>query len=201
MFGFEKTYLLQKPVALKKSIECNTSFMSCFAVDPNVLAQSKKVHQKMKFTHEEDEQLRRLVKVFGDNSWSEVASCMPGRNKRQCKERWTNYLSPTVNNAPWTVAEDSLLLQKHAELGAKWVKISRFFPGRSDTSIKNRWMVLERRAKSEITKPASVSLCPLPVVQPVIAQSSFESNWFGQESAADLWDDIGSTSGMFDVIW
>ena len=112
MFGFEKTYLLQKPVALKKSIECNTSFMSCFAVDPNVLAQSKKVHQKMKFTHEEDEQLRRLVKVFGDNSWSEVASCMPGRNKRQCKERWTNYLSPTVNNAPWTVAEDSLLLQK-----------------------------------------------------------------------------------------
>ena len=64
---------------------------------------------------------------------------MQTRNARQCKDRYTNYLSPQINLNPWSQEEDDLLIKKVNELGNKWVKISKFFIGRSDNSIKNRW--------------------------------------------------------------
>ncbi|OHT08913.1 hypothetical protein TRFO_22418 [Tritrichomonas foetus] len=104
-------------------------------------------HPKIKFTLDEDSKLKEIVESYyhGSVNWEAVASMMPGRNARQCKERYSNYLSPTVNNSPWTQEEDDLLIAKHTELGAKWVRIASYFSGRSDTSIKNRWMVLQRR--------------------------------------------------------
>ena len=107
-----------------------------------------RAHPKVKFTVEEDEKLKEIVHKYGSSDWELISSKMPGRNVRQCKERWQNYLSPDVNNSPWTQEDDDLLIAKHAELGAKWVKIASFFVGRSDTSIKNRWMVLQRRNQS-----------------------------------------------------
>ena len=102
-------------------------------------------HPKVKFTKEEDEKLRSIVAKYGESDWDMIADMMPGRNQRQCRERWLNYLSPSVNKEPWTREEDQLLIDKHNELGSRWVKIARFFTGRSDTAIKNRWMVLQRK--------------------------------------------------------
>jgi hypothetical protein len=74
---------------------------------------------------------------------------MPGRNARQCKERWTNYLCPTLNTNSWKPEEDRLLVQKRMELGAKWVKIAQFFPNRTDAMVKNRYQVLKRKENKE----------------------------------------------------
>jgi len=49
------------------------------------------------------------------------------------------FLSPEVVNGPWTKQEDELLLKLHTEHGPKWSKISKFFKGRSDCNVKNRW--------------------------------------------------------------
>jgi hypothetical protein len=100
---------------------------------------------RSKFSPEEDEQLRTLVAMFGEENWHAVAARMPNRNARQCRERWGNYLLPTLNTADWTSEEDRLLVEKCAEFGTKWVRIAAFFPNRTDVMIKNRFHVLQRR--------------------------------------------------------
>jgi hypothetical protein len=100
---------------------------------------------RSKFSPAEDEQLRTLVDSIGPTDWCEIADRMPGRNARQCKERWTNYLSPTLNTAAWTRDEDFLLIQKYAEFGSRWTQIASFFPNRTDSMLKNRFNRLQRR--------------------------------------------------------
>jgi hypothetical protein len=63
---------------------------------------------------------------------------------RQCRERWTNYLNPTIGNIEWTPAEDQLLEEKYARIGAKWQVIAAEFPTRSKNNVKNRWYRLQR---------------------------------------------------------
>lgn len=109
--------------------------------------QQRKPHPKSKFTIEEDNLLKELVSKYGENDWNRISELMPHRNVRQCKERWVNYLSPKVCNDPWTEEEDALLLQKYKELGAKWVRIALSFPNRTDSNVKNRYLVLSRRSK------------------------------------------------------
>ncbi|OHT14823.1 Myb-like DNA-binding domain containing protein [Tritrichomonas foetus] len=105
-----------------------------------------------KFTIDDDETLKNLVIELGEN-WNEIANRMPGRNPRQVRERYQNYLSPSLNTSRWTIEEDTLLVQKVQEIGQKWVKISRFFPNRTDQMMKNRYNVLKRK---QMKKMASI---------------------------------------------
>ena len=102
----------------------------------------KNTHSK--FTHQDDMNLMKIVEQYGPSNWDKIASLMPGRNPRQCKERWTNYLSPDLNVSDWTVEEDLLLQQKILEMGTKWVQIAKFFPGRTDQMMKNRYYKIQR---------------------------------------------------------
>ena len=64
---------------------------------------------------------------------------MPGRNSRQCRDRYSNYLNPVFNNCDWSKEEDKLLADKYNAYGPKWTKIREFFPKRSANNIKNRY--------------------------------------------------------------
>jgi hypothetical protein len=103
-------------------------------------------HPRSTFLPDEDFRLRELVRHFGTD-WNEISRHMTRRNPRQCKERWTNYLSPDVCLRPWREDEDQLLLRKVGELGPKWVQITSFFPKRTDSNLKNRWFILMRLAR------------------------------------------------------
>jgi hypothetical protein len=102
-----------------------------------------------KFTAEDDQSLREAVAKMGAGNWNQIAAAMPGRNARQVRERWINYLAPDVNIEPYTPAEDALLLEKCRELGPKWFRIANFFSGRTDVSVKNRWNTLSHRNRRE----------------------------------------------------
>lgn len=130
-------------------------------IQPLRIPRNHKPHPKSKFTREEDDLLRQLVAKHGQNSWSRIAEQMPHRNMRQCKERWINYLSPSVCSAPWTAEEDALLEQKYREFGRKWVRIALSFPNRTDSNVKNRWLVLSRRSKK-----TENNILPSPSVTP-----------------------------------
>ncbi|EAY15029.1 Myb-like DNA-binding domain containing protein [Trichomonas vaginalis G3] len=80
---------------------------------------------------------------------------MGNRNPRQCRDRYTKYLSPDLNKNPWTPEEDALLISKYHEIGAKWVKMSKFFNNRTDYSLKNRWNVLVRHNSVTMNSPIS----------------------------------------------
>ena len=97
------------------------------------------IHRRV-FTKEEDIRLIQLVKEYGENDWKLIASKMPDRNVRQCRERWKHFLSVLESkNIPFTLEEDELIRKKVIEFGHAWTRIAEFFPGRSDYQIKNRW--------------------------------------------------------------
>lgn len=96
---------------------------------------------KGKWTDEEDDRLRTAV-LEGFDHWGKVAEKMPGRTAKQCRERWTNYLDPTLLKTPFTPPEDDLLVRLQAEMGNKWAAISRQLPGRTENSVKLRFNAL-----------------------------------------------------------
>jgi hypothetical protein len=108
-----------------------------------------RVRPHSKFTQADDHRLRMLVDEFGVTDWGVISAQMGDRNQRQCRERWINYLAPSLNMAPWTPAEDLLLLQKQREFGCKWVRIAHFFPNRTDAMVKNRFNRLRRNDSKE----------------------------------------------------
>jgi hypothetical protein len=118
---------------------------------------------KDKFTPIDDLRLTEIVDSLGCKDWAEVASYMPGRNARQCRERWKNYVNPMIMRLPWTPLEELLLDQKYAELGPKWQAIAKFFPNRSKNYVKNHWMTKQRRLRKETLKrSAEIHADPLP---------------------------------------
>jgi hypothetical protein len=101
-----------------------------------------------KFTAAEDAQIKTLVDAFGERDWYAISLRMPGRTARQCKERWANYLSPSLNTAAWTAEEDNLLIAKQRQHGSRWALIAKFFPNRTDGMVKNRFnRILRRQAR------------------------------------------------------
>jgi hypothetical protein len=105
---------------------------------------------KGSWTREEDELIIKFVQEKGTKDWTKLATLLPGRIGKQCRERWRNHLDPDVNREPWTENEDHILIDMYEKIGSKWVKIADHLPGRSDNAIKNRWnSTLKKRLEYE----------------------------------------------------
>ncbi|XP_065880338.1 transcription factor MYB98-like [Euphorbia lathyris] len=104
---------------------------------------------KGKWSIEEDRLLSLLVEKYGVTKWSEVAQMVPGRNGKQCRERWNNHLRPDIKKDAWTEEEDKMLIQAHIEVGNKWAEIEKRLPGRTENSIKNHWNATKRKEYSK----------------------------------------------------
>ena len=89
------------------------------------------------WTPDEDEQLRRAVAALG-HVWVEVAAYVEGRNNDQCRDRYQEYLNPTLTRGKWTSEEDAALLQAVQQVGeGKWREVSKILNnGRTDNMVK-----------------------------------------------------------------
>lgn len=107
------------------------------------------------WTKEEDETVIKCMQQ-GMKKWSEIASFVPGRIGKQCRERWFNHLDPTIQKGDWTKEEDDKLFKAQHKYGNKWSFISTLIPGRTENAVKNRWNgIKRRRGKRNRKKSAS----------------------------------------------
>ena len=104
---------------------------------------------KSKFTQEEDLQLVKLIISQKEPDWAWIASQMPNRNPRQCRERWANYLNPNLHKGEWTQEEDNIILEKKNVHGQKWSIIASYLNGRSGNDVRNRWLMLMRHSQKQ----------------------------------------------------
>ncbi|KAG7364506.1 Myb-like DNA-binding protein [Nitzschia inconspicua] len=98
------------------------------------------------WTVEEDRALLETIRANNNNlAWPKIASKIPGRTGKQCRERYLNHLKPSVKLTSWSVTEDATIFRLYHAEGSKWSRMVRFLPGRTDNSIKNRYHHLRRR--------------------------------------------------------
>ena len=81
------------------------------------------------------------------HNWTSIAKRMPNRSAKQCSVRWEHHLDPSVKKGNWTSEEDALIIQQVAKIGKKWSKIAALLPGRSDNSVKIRYISCQRSRK------------------------------------------------------
>lgn len=113
--------------------------LHCQDTDSDVLEQ-RDSKCKVKWTHEEDEQLRALVRQFGQQDWKFLASHFPNRTDQQCQYRWLRVLNPDLVKGPWTKEEDQKVIELVKKYGTKqWTLIAKHLKGRLGKQCRERW--------------------------------------------------------------
>lgn len=118
------------------------------------------------WTTEEDEKLKSGVQQIGTKNWTKVADFIPGKTNKQCRERYTNHLDPTIDKSALSKKEHQLLEELMPQYTIKkenggfrtsWTEITNFFVERdsqgcvirrrTDLILRNYYSAIEKKKK------------------------------------------------------
>jgi len=116
--------------SVRTAIDCLTKWQTI--TNPPV------IKGKGSWTGEEDAILREKRRQYG-RKWAKIAAHLPGRQGKQCRERFVNHLDPELKKGEWTDDEEAILIAMHEVHGNRWANISKQLRGRSDNDVKNHW--------------------------------------------------------------
>lgn len=116
---------------------------TCFYSEEKLKLDQQKLI-KGKWCPEEDELLKDIVKLNLAN-WVEIADRFPGRNAKQCRDRWLYHLSPDINKSKFSEEEDSLIISLYWKYGCSCSKIVEALDnGRNESMVRSRLRALLR---------------------------------------------------------
>ena len=131
----------------RTAIDCLTTWQTL--TNPPV------IKGKGSWTAEEDNILREKRTQYG-RKWAKIAAHLPGRQGKQCRERFVNHLDPELKKGEWTDDEEAILIAMHEHHGNRWANISKQLPGRSDNDVKNHWYSTIQRKFQQHGKDVSL---------------------------------------------
>ncbi|NXF94930.1 MYBA protein, partial [Eubucco bourcierii] len=100
----------------------------------------KKICNRVKWTRDEDERLKKLVEEHGTDDWAFIASHLQNRSDFQCQHRWQKVLNPELIKGPWTKEEDQRVIELVQKYGPKrWSLIAKHLKGRIGKQCRERW--------------------------------------------------------------
>ena len=143
----------------------------------NVIATTAPRRIKFKFTTEEDNRLSELVELNVEENWPAIATNMPGRNARQCKERWLCYLNPTINRELWTQEEVDKLIKMEEMFPNRWAHIVTCFPNSTALNVRNKFIFLQRKRAREIKRLNKQVAAPVEAVA-LVVENQEDVNFF-----------------------
>uniref|UniRef100_A0AAY4EIV6 Uncharacterized protein n=1 Tax=Denticeps clupeoides TaxID=299321 RepID=A0AAY4EIV6_9TELE len=112
----------------------------CQDTDSDVAEQRDCGKVKVKWTQEEDDNLRILVQKCGSNDWKKIAGILQNRTEHQCQHRWCKVLDPDLVKGPWTKEEDEKVIELVNQYGNKqWAMVAKHLKGRLGKQCRERW--------------------------------------------------------------
>uniref|UniRef100_A0A670XV17 MYB proto-onco like 1 n=1 Tax=Pseudonaja textilis TaxID=8673 RepID=A0A670XV17_PSETE len=101
---------------------------------------AKKICNRVKWTRDEDEKLKKLVEQHGTSDWTFISSHLQNRSDFQCQHRWQKVLNPELIKGPWTKEEDQRVIELVQKYGPKrWSLIAKHLKGRIGKQCRERW--------------------------------------------------------------
>ncbi|XP_033943909.1 v-myb avian myeloblastosis viral oncogene homolog-like 2a isoform X1 [Pseudochaenichthys georgianus] len=112
----------------------------CIDTDSDAADQKDGSKCKVKWTQEEEENLKILINNFGTKDWKTMAIFLPGRTESDCVHRWKKHLDPDLVKGFWTKEEDEMIVELVGKYGNKqWSLIAGHLKGRLGKRCRERW--------------------------------------------------------------
>jgi hypothetical protein len=118
--GEKKWRVIAKQVPGRTSVQCLHRWTKI--LKPGLI--------KGAWREEEDILLRAWVEANGPRAWAKCAQVIKGRNGKQCRERWSNALDPSLTRGQWTSEEDVQIFNLYNQYGSKWSYITSIMQSR-----------------------------------------------------------------------
>jgi hypothetical protein len=154
---------------------------------------------RSRFRQHEDELLQHLVFQHGTHAWRKIAKHLPGRNVRQCRDRWNHYLAPSVKMPGWTSDEDAILQARVLEFGVDWERIVLFFPARNPLDVQQRWILISHGYLNCVNIESPMIQMPVPMIDnefEIVKPAMVE-----QKPPIPEHDDVATRMDFGDAFW
>nr|XP_040050321.1 v-myb avian myeloblastosis viral oncogene homolog-like 2a [Gasterosteus aculeatus aculeatus]XP_040050322.1 v-myb avian myeloblastosis viral oncogene homolog-like 2a [Gasterosteus aculeatus aculeatus]XP_040050323.1 v-myb avian myeloblastosis viral oncogene homolog-like 2a [Gasterosteus aculeatus aculeatus] len=113
----------------------------CIDTDSDTADKKDGTKSKVKWSEEEDKNLKILISNFGKKDWKTIASFFPGRSEFHVMERWKKHLDPDLIKGFWSKEEDEKIVELVEIYGTKyWSLIARQLKGRLGKQCRERWL-------------------------------------------------------------